>query len=73
MLRGLDKALVAANNELILATTKKEKDAIKARIANLTTQMNQYLNMSDMQTAGAPVGGSLVADKSGMMNYTPAS
>ena len=73
MLRGLDKALVAANNELILATTKKEKDAIKARIANLTTQMNQYLNMSDMQTAGAPVGGSLVTDKSGMMNYTPAS
>jgi hypothetical protein len=72
MLRGLDKALVAANNELMLATTKKEKDAIKARIASLTTQMNQYLGMGDMQ-AGAPVGGSLVADKSGMMNYTPAS
>ena len=72
MLRGLDKALVAANNELMLATTKKEKDAIKARIATLTTQMNQYLGMGDMQ-AGAPVGGSLVADKSGMMNYTPAS
>jgi hypothetical protein len=71
MLRGLDKALTAANNELMLATTKKEKDTIKARIASLTSQMNQHLGMGGMQ-AEAPTGGSLVTDKSGMMNYTPA-
>lgn len=72
-LRGLDSDLKLAYNELAIATTKKEKDAINARIANITARKNQITGMSDMQTAGAPVGGSLVADKSGMMNYTPAS
>jgi hypothetical protein len=68
MLRGLDKALVAANNELMLATTKKEKDAIKARIASLTTQMNQYLGMGDMQ-AGAPDSSSLTATAPGKFTF----
>ena len=72
-LRGLDSDLKLAHSELILATTKKEKDAINARIANIMARKNQITGMIDMQTAGAPVGGSLVADKSGMMNYTPAS
>ena len=72
-LRGLDSDLKLAYNELAIATTKKEKDAINARIANIMARKNQITGMSDMQTAGAPVGGSLVADKSGMMNYTPAS
>ena len=72
-LRGLDSDLKLAYNELMIATTKKEKDPINARIANIMARKNQITGMIDMQTAGAPVGGSLVADKSGMMNYTPAS
>ena len=71
-LRGLDSDLKLAYNELALATTKKQKDPINARIANIMARKNQITGMIDMQ-AGAPVGGSLVADKSGMMNYTPAS
>ena len=71
-LRGLDSDLKLAYNELALATTKKQKDPINARIANIMARKNQITGMIDMQ-AGAPGGGSLVADKSGMMNYTPAS
>jgi hypothetical protein len=71
-LRGLDNDLKLANAELMIANTKKEKDAINARIANIMARKNQITGVVDMQ-AGAPVGGSLVADKSGMMNYTPAS
>lgn len=72
-LRGLDSDLKLAHSELMLATTKKERDLTKARIANIMARKNQITGMIDMQPAGAPVGGSLVADKSGMMNYTPAS
>jgi hypothetical protein len=53
-LRGLDSDLKLAYNELAIATTKKEKDAINARIANIMARKNQITGMSDMQTAGAP-------------------
>ena len=53
-LRGLDSDLKLAYNELALATTKKEKDPINARIANIMARKNQITGMSDMQTAGAP-------------------